>query len=86
MVKDYSDSERGNSLLPHGLFYLISSKGSFHLHQLWSTDWNEKKLNGSTMSDLSDYPSHHEWMQYHRATFRSRIMIFFSVLVVSLNQ
>ena len=31
-VKDYSDSERGNKLPPfHGLFFLISSKGSFIL-------------------------------------------------------
>ena len=29
MVKDHSDSERGNPLLPHGLLFLISSKGSF---------------------------------------------------------
>ena len=29
MVKDHSDSERGNLLLPHGLLFLISSKGSF---------------------------------------------------------
>ena len=29
MVKDHSDSERGNSLLPHGLLFLINSKGSF---------------------------------------------------------
>ena len=29
MVKDHSDSERGNLLLPHGLFFSISSKGSF---------------------------------------------------------
>ena len=29
MVKDLSDSERGNPLLPHGLLFLISSKGSF---------------------------------------------------------
>ena len=29
MVKDYSDSERGNPLLPHGLLFPISSKGSF---------------------------------------------------------
>ena len=29
MVKDYSDSERGNPLPPHGLLFLISSKGSF---------------------------------------------------------
>ena len=29
MVKDHSYSERGNLLLPHGLLFLISSKGSF---------------------------------------------------------
>ena len=56
MVKDHSDSVRGNPLLPHGLLFLINSKGSFictipqtgqHipqplLHQSWSTGWNEK--------------------------------------------
>ena len=56
MVKDHSDSEKGNMLLPHRLLFLINSKGSFictipqtgyHipqplLHQLWSTGWNEK--------------------------------------------
>ena len=56
MVKDHSDSGRGNLLLPHRLLFPISSKGSFictipqigwHipqplLHQLWSTGWNEK--------------------------------------------
>ena len=46
IVKDYSESKIGNLLLPHGLFFLISSKGSFictmeHipwplLHQSWS--------------------------------------------------
>ena len=29
MVKDHSDSERGNSLPPHGLLFPISSIGSF---------------------------------------------------------
>ena len=29
MVKDYSDSEIGNPLLPHGLLFPINSKGSF---------------------------------------------------------
>ena len=29
MVKDHSDSERGNQLSPHGLLCPISSKGSF---------------------------------------------------------
>ena len=29
MVKDHSDSKRGNPLPPHGLLFLISSKGSF---------------------------------------------------------
>ena len=31
MVKDHSDSERGNPLTPHGLLFPISSKGSFIL-------------------------------------------------------
>ena len=29
MVKDNSDSERGNPLSPHGLLFPINSKGSF---------------------------------------------------------
>ena len=29
MVKDHSDSERGNPLPTHGLLFSISSKGSF---------------------------------------------------------
>ena len=29
MVKDHSDSDRGNPLLPHGLPFLINSKGPF---------------------------------------------------------
>ena len=29
MVKDYSDSEKGNQLPPHRLLFLINSKGSF---------------------------------------------------------
>ena len=29
MVKDHSDSERGNPLPPHELLFPISSKGSF---------------------------------------------------------
>ena len=29
MVKDHSDSERGNPLLPHGLLFSINSKGYF---------------------------------------------------------
>ena len=29
LVKDHSDSERGNPLPPHGLLFPISSKGSF---------------------------------------------------------
>ena len=33
MVKDHSHSERGNSLPPHGLLFLISSKGYFICRQ-----------------------------------------------------
>ena len=74
IVKDYSVSERGNPLLSHGLLFPVSSKSSFiciisHtgqdipralIHQSWRTGWNEKKLNGSTMMDRSENPSHHE--------------------------
>ena len=53
MVKDHSDSEKGNPLPPHRLLLSINSKGSFictipqtgqhHLlHQSWSTGWNDK--------------------------------------------
>ena len=43
MVKDHSDSERGNPLPPHGLLFSINSKvGFFYIHQSWSTGWNEK--------------------------------------------
>ena len=73
-VKNHWYSERGNPLLPHGLLFPISSEGSFictipqtgwHtpqplVHQSWSTGWNEKWLNGSTMKDRSDDPSNHE--------------------------
>ena len=30
MVKDHSDSERGNPLPPHGLLFPINSKGSLY--------------------------------------------------------
>ena len=68
-VKDHSDRERGNLLPPlHGLLFPINSKGSFIctipqteqyiprplLHQSWSTGWNKKSLNGSTMKDRSE--------------------------------
>ena len=56
MVKDHSDSEKGNPLQPHWLLLSINSKESFictipqtgyHiprplLHQSWSSGWNEK--------------------------------------------
>ena len=55
-----------------GLLFPISNKSSFIciiaqtgqyislLNQLWSTGWNEKYLNGSTMKDRSEDPSHDE--------------------------
>ena len=73
MVKDHSDSEKGNPL--HRLLFPINSKGSFictipqrgyHiprplLHQSWSTGWNDKIAQWvHPMKDRSDDPSHHE--------------------------
>ena len=62
MVKDYSDSERGNLFQPHGQLFLISSKNYFKciitqtgeqplLHQSWSTGWNENKAVRNTVID-----------------------------------
>ena len=44
MVKDHSDSEKGNPLPAHRLLFPISSKGSFicTIPQSWSTYWNKK--------------------------------------------
>ena len=75
MVKDHSDSERGNLLPPHGLLFLINSKGFFYMHH--PTDrivhttafvtpvvkrWLEREIAQwvHPMKDRSDDPSHHE--------------------------
>ena len=48
MVKDHSDSEKGNPLPPHRLLLSIDSKGFLYApshrqdNQSWSTGWNEK--------------------------------------------
>ena len=44
MVKDNSDSEKGNPLPPHRLLLSINSKGSFicTIPQTGYTGWNEK--------------------------------------------
>ena len=42
MVKDHSDSKRGNPLLPHMLLFPISSKGSF----IWSSHRQDNTYHG----------------------------------------
>ena len=75
VIKDHSDSERGNPLPPHGLLFPISSKGSFYMHG--PTDriihttafvtpvvehWLEREIAQwvQPMKDRCDDPSHHE--------------------------
>ena len=82
MVKDHSDSERGNPLPPHGLLFPISSKGSFYMHH--PTDrithttafvtpvvehWLEREIDQCVhpMKDRSDDPSHHERTLFPRS-------------------
>ena len=48
MVKDHSDSEKGNPLPPHRLLFPINIPWPL-LHQLWSTGWNEKSLWSSSI-------------------------------------
>ena len=75
MVKDHSDSEKGNPLPPHRLLFPINSKGLFYTHH--PTDriahttafvtpvvehWLEREIAQWVlpMKDRSDDPSHHE--------------------------
>ena len=74
MVKDHSDSERGNLLPPHGLLFPISSMGSFictipdrivHTTAFVTPvmeHWLEREIAQwvHPMKDQSDNPSHHE--------------------------
>ena len=74
MVKDHSDSERGNLLPPHRLLFPISSK-AFYMHHptdriayttAFVTPVVEHRLEREIaqfvhpMKDRSDNPSHHE--------------------------
>ena len=60
MVKDHSDSEKGNPLPPHRLLFPINSKDSTY-HGLCYT-WLEREIGQwvHPMEDRSDDPSHHE--------------------------
>ena len=71
MVKDHSDSERGNPLPPHRLLFPIRSKGSFictipqtgsHIPRPLLEHWLEREIAQwvHPMKDRSDDPSHHE--------------------------
>ena len=63
MVKDHSDSEKGNPLPPHRLLFLINSKGSF----ICLCYTSRGALAGTEIAqwvhstkDRSNDPSHHE--------------------------
>ena len=74
MIKDYSDSEKGNPLPPHRLLLSINSKGSFictipdriaHTTAFVTPvmeHWLEREIAQwvHAMKDRSDDPSHHE--------------------------
>ena len=64
MVKDHSDSERGNPLPPHGLLFPISSKDYFIciIPQTVMEHWLEQEIAQwvHPMKDRSDGPWHHE--------------------------
>ena len=78
MVKDHSDSEKGNPLPPHRLLLSINSKGSFICtipDRITHTTafvipvvehWLEREIAQwvHPMKDRSDDPSHHEQTLY----------------------
>ena len=69
MVKNHSQSERGNPLPPHGLLFPIGCKGSFITITPHTTAFvkpivlhclEQEIVNGFSMKDRSHDPSHHE--------------------------
>ena len=73
MVKDHSDSEKGNPLPPHRLHLSINSKGSFicTIPQTVVEHWLEREIAQwvHTMEDRCNDPSHHErtlgqWLEW----------------------
>ena len=86
MVKDHSDSEKGNLLPPHRLLLSINSKGSFicTIPQTYTTafvtpvveHWLEREIAQwvHPMKDWSNDPSHHERTLYLWATSRSLLL------------
>ena len=85
MVKDHSDSEKGNPLPPHRLLLSINRKGSYICtipHRITHTTafvtpvvehWLEREIAQwvHPMKDRSDDPPHHEQTLYLWATSRS---------------
>ena len=63
MVKDHSDSEKGNPLPLHRLLFPINNKGSFicTIPQTVVDHWLEREIAQwvQPMKDRSDDPSHH---------------------------
>ena len=74
MVKDHSDSEKGNLLPPHRLLLSINSKGSFICTIPQTVEhWLEREIAQwvHPMKDRSNDPSYHERTLYLWATSRS---------------
>ena len=75
MVKDHSNSLRGNLLLPHRILFLISSKGSFICRITHTTAFVTPALAGTRNSSMGsprrNNPMTHHTMSkcsYHGAT------------------
>ena len=78
MVKDHSDSEKGNPLPPHRLLFPINSKGSFiDTDRIAHTTafvtpvvehWLEREIAQwvHPMKDRSDKPEFHDWCNKDR--------------------
>ena len=94
MVKDHSDSEKGNPLPPHRLLFPIDSKGSFictipdrisHIMDFFTPvveHWLEREIAQwvHTMKDRSDDPSHHERTLLPRSYISLPIIIIIIII------
>ena len=85
MVKDRSDSEKGNPLLPHRLLFPISSKGSF----ICTSHRQDSTYHGFVIPVVEHWLEreiaqwvHHECTLYHRATSHSQAYQMHAIYVL----
>ena len=78
----HSDSERGNPLLPHGLLFPISSKGSFYIHHPTDRITHTTTFVTPVVEHWLDWPnSCRHWTSNSRCTTHTEMLLLIIQLI-----